>query len=52
MLQDIRRGAPTEIEAICGEVIRHGRRHTIPTPVNEALYHLVRALENKKEYLP
>ncbi|HFE65695.1 MAG TPA: 2-dehydropantoate 2-reductase [Chloroflexi bacterium] len=52
MLQDILRGAPTEIEAICGEVIRYGRFHAIPTPVNEALYHLVRALENKKEPLP
>lgn len=49
MLQDIRRGAPTEIEAICGEVIRYGRLHAVPTPVNEALYHLVCALENKKE---
>ncbi|HID52696.1 MAG TPA: 2-dehydropantoate 2-reductase [Anaerolineae bacterium] len=52
MLQDIRRGAPTEIEAICGEVIRYGRLHAIPTPVNKALYHLVRALENKKEHSP
>ena len=52
MLQDILRGAPTEIEAICGEVIRYGRRHVVPTPINEALYHLVRALENKKEHLP
>ena len=46
MLQDILRGVPTEIEAICGEVIRYGRRCAVPTPVNEALYHLVCALEN------
>lgn len=45
MLQDVRRGAPTEIEAICGAVIRYGRRHNIATPINQALYRLVCALE-------
>ncbi len=41
MLQDIRRGRRTEIEAINGEVVRHGRRLGIPVPVNEELLHRV-----------
>jgi 2-dehydropantoate 2-reductase len=49
MLQDIRRGAPTEIEAICGAVARLGQRHGIPTPVNEACWQLVRALTQTPE---
>jgi 2-dehydropantoate 2-reductase len=44
MLQDIQRGAPTEIEAICGEVVRRGQRHGIPTPLNQACWQLVEAL--------
>ena len=43
MLQDLARGAPTEIEAICGEVVGHGRRAGVPTPVNEFLWRLVRS---------
>ncbi len=43
MLQDMKKGRETEIEAITGEVIRRGRRHGIPTPVNDALYGLVKA---------
>ena len=34
MLQDVSRGAPTEIEAICGAVDRNGRLHNLPTPLN------------------
>ncbi len=41
MLQDLTRGAPTEIEAICGPIVRHGERLGVPTPVNAALRHLV-----------
>lgn len=44
MFQDIRRGAPTEIDAICGAVARTGERHGIPTPVNRVCWTLVRAL--------
>ena len=43
MAQDVARGTPTEIEQINGEVVRHGRSVDVPTPVNEALLHLVRA---------
>lgn len=44
MFQDIQRGAPTEIDAICGAVTRVGQRHNLPTPINRACWQLVEAL--------
>ena len=41
MLQDIRRGAPTEIDAISGAIVREGERAGISTPINWTLWHLV-----------
>jgi len=41
MLQDIRRGAPTEIDAINGAVVSEGERAGISTPINRTLWHLV-----------
>lgn len=41
MLQDVQRGAVTEIEAITGAVLYHGQRSHIPTPLNARLYHLI-----------
>lgn len=41
MLQDIRRSAPTEIDAISGAVVREGERAGISTPINWTLWHLV-----------
>ncbi len=46
MFQDIQRGMPTEIDAICGVVTREGASHGIPTPLNAACWELVRALAN------
>lgn len=46
MLQDVLRGAPTEIEAINGAVAREGARLGAPTPTNEILWRLVRAMVN------
>jgi 2-dehydropantoate 2-reductase len=43
MLQDVRRGAPTEVDAICGAVVRAGRRVGVAAPVNEVMWKLVRA---------
>lgn len=45
MRQDIARGGPTEIDAICGAVVKYGRLHHIPTPVNARLYDWIRQLE-------
>lgn len=44
MLQDVERGAPTEIEAICGAVVRAGEEAVVPTPVNATLLKLVKAI--------
>lgn len=44
MFQDVQRGAPTEIDAICGAVARAGQKHGIPTPINAACWQLVKAL--------
>jgi 2-dehydropantoate 2-reductase len=43
MLQDMRRGAPTEIEAINCSIAREAARQGVPAPVNELLCKLVRA---------
>jgi 2-dehydropantoate 2-reductase len=44
MFQDVRRGAPTEIDAICGAVTRRAEFHGIDTPYNRTCWRLVRAL--------
>jgi 2-dehydropantoate 2-reductase len=43
MLQDMARGAPTEIDAICGAVVEAGERSGVPTPLNWSLWRLVKA---------
>lgn len=52
MLQDVMRGALTEVEAINGEVVRWGERLGVPTPVNEVLLRLVRASTRVPEGRP
>ncbi len=49
MLQDVRRGAPTEIDAICGAVAPAGAEAGVPTPVNQVLWQLVKALHQPEE---
>lgn len=44
MLQDIERGRPTEIDSINGVIVAEGRRLAVPTPLNEAIWRLVRGL--------
>lgn len=44
MLQDVLRGAVTEIDAICGAVVKTGQKHDIPTPANWACWQLIKAL--------
>ena len=44
MLQDVLRGAPTEVEAINGAVVRMGEQKGIPLPVNRTICSLVKAL--------
>jgi 2-dehydropantoate 2-reductase len=49
MYQDILRGAPTEVDAICGAVVREGERFNIPTPVNWTLWQMVRVLATRRK---
>ncbi len=44
MLQDVLRGAPTEIDAICGAVVNVAQKHNIDTPANWACWKLVKAM--------
>lgn len=46
MLQDVLRGARTEIAVINGAIVREGKRVGVPTPVNQALCDLVAATES------
>jgi len=43
MLQDIRRGAPTEIDFICGAVTREGEKTGVDVSTNRVCWQLVRA---------
>lgn len=45
MLQDMSCSAPTEIEAICGAVVRFGQSLDIPTPINKFLLWAVKTKE-------
>jgi 2-dehydropantoate 2-reductase len=52
MLQDVRRQVPTEIDAMCGAVVRYGERLHVPTPVNAMLFDLMRAKESGQTITP
>ncbi len=44
MMQDVLRGAPTEIDAICGAVVNIAKKHGLDTPMNDACWRLVKAM--------
>jgi 2-dehydropantoate 2-reductase len=44
MFQDVKRGAKTEIDAICGAVTRRGAKHGVQTPYNHMCWQLVSAM--------
>lgn len=46
-LQDVLRGAPTELDRINGAVVREGKRLGVPTPVNEQL---LRVMSNPRTF--
>ena len=41
MWDDLQRGQPTEVDDLCGAVVRLGRQHGVPTPRNEAMCRLI-----------
>jgi 2-dehydropantoate 2-reductase len=46
MLQDLKKGKPCEIEAINGVVCGHGRKAGVPTPVNDRIVEIIRAVQD------
>lgn len=45
MLQDIRMGRRTEIDAISGEILRRGEMASLPAPRTRVVYQLIKGLE-------
>lgn len=45
MLQDIEAGRETEVEMLGGKVLALGERLSVPTPLNQALYRLIKVRE-------
>jgi 2-dehydropantoate 2-reductase len=45
MLQDVEAGRQTEVDYLNGGIVRFGEQHGVPTPLNAAIWALVRGLE-------
>jgi 2-dehydropantoate 2-reductase len=45
MLQDVEAERPTEIDYLNGGIVRFGEEHGVPTPLNRAIWALVKGLE-------
>jgi 2-dehydropantoate 2-reductase len=45
MLQDVEARRPTEIDHLNGGIVRFGKEHGVPTPLNRAIWALVKAVE-------
>lgn len=52
MLQDVLRGVPTEIDAICGAIVAAGRDTNVPTPLNAQLFALMKRIEGGRKTPP
>jgi 2-dehydropantoate 2-reductase len=48
MLQDVLRGAPTEVDAISGAIVQASEQTGVPAPINRTLWQLVKALNPQK----
>jgi len=48
MLQDIEAGRKTEVEVFAGKAVELGRRHGIPTPVNQTVLSIIHVLEQNQ----
>ena len=47
MLQDVEANRQTEIDVVNGASVEAGRRHSLPTPLNDAMVWMVRSLQAK-----
>ena len=45
MLQDLERGARTEVDVIDGAVVERGQEHDVPTPLHARVVELIHAAE-------
>ncbi|ADY55932.1 2-dehydropantoate 2-reductase [Syntrophobotulus glycolicus DSM 8271] len=45
-LQDIEKKIKTEIDSLTGVIVKLGNQHHIPVPLNQMLFHLIKAKEN------
>jgi len=52
MLQDIRAGRRTEIDAMNGAIVRYGRESGVAAPTNELLTLLIKSLERRHTAVP
>lgn len=50
-LQSIKRGETTEIDYLNGEVVKLGKKHNIPTPVNEHIVKLVHKVAHTRTFV-
>lgn len=50
MLQDMESGRVTEIEAICGAVVRYGQRAGVPVPLNTHMLEWVKQAEGGRHF--
>lgn len=48
-LQDLDAGRRTEIDMFSGAVVRMGKELGIPTPYNDAAFHIIKAMEEKND---
>jgi 2-dehydropantoate 2-reductase len=48
MLQDVRAGRKTEIDALSGELLRRGQASGLPMPRTRVVYQLIRGLEERQ----
>lgn len=47
MLQDVEARRPTEVEMLAGTVIKLGKHHGVPTPVNQKLYEELKRIKTR-----
>ncbi|HWX10269.1 MAG TPA: 2-dehydropantoate 2-reductase [Gaiellaceae bacterium] len=50
MLQDVEARRTTEIDYLNGGIVRFGREHDVPTPLNEAIWALVKGVEDSWQH--
>ncbi len=49
MLSDIEKGKKTEIDFLNGVFVNLGKKHNVPTPVNETIVRVIKFLESQKK---